>query len=302
MSRIIKMGIAAGKICLEDAQCPMPDAIITGTGFGCIEDTEKFLTTMIRNNEELLTPTSFIQSTHNTVSAQIALLLKCHNYNFTYVHRGASFESAMLDARVRMDDGLSKTVLLGGLDELTNHSFRIMERMGHWKRKPVNNISLLSDTTRGTIAGEGASFFLLASEPGVLNYGKISGLDIFTKPSDASEVRKRIEAFIEKCGLTADSLDLVVTGRNGDPAQDKVYNELDASLFSKTPQAVFKHLCGEYMTASAFALWLSAMILKNQSVPGVCKWNERSAGKLQNILIVNHYRNYNYSLILLKSV
>ena len=53
----------------------MPDAIITGTGLGCLEDTEKFLTAMVTNKEEFLTPTSFIQSTHNTVSAQIALLL-----------------------------------------------------------------------------------------------------------------------------------------------------------------------------------------------------------------------------------
>ncbi|MDP4282756.1 MAG: 3-oxoacyl-ACP synthase, partial [Bacteroidota bacterium] len=95
MSRIIKMGVTASKICLSDAALNMPDAIITGTGLGCIEDTEKFLSTMIRNKEEFLTPTSFIQSTHNTVGAQIALILKCHNYNFTYVHRGLSFESGL---------------------------------------------------------------------------------------------------------------------------------------------------------------------------------------------------------------
>jgi len=52
MSRIIKMGVAASKICLQDAHCTMPDAIITATGLGCIEDTEKFLTSMILNKEE----------------------------------------------------------------------------------------------------------------------------------------------------------------------------------------------------------------------------------------------------------
>ncbi len=47
----------------------MPGAIITGTALGCLEDTVTFLTRMIELNEELLPPTAFIQSTHNTVAA-----------------------------------------------------------------------------------------------------------------------------------------------------------------------------------------------------------------------------------------
>ena len=104
MGRIIKMGVTAAQICLKDAGVEMPDAIITGTGLGCIEDTEKFLTAIIENKEQFLTPTSFIQSTHNTVGGQIALLLKCNNYNFTYVHRGFSFETCVLDALMLLKD------------------------------------------------------------------------------------------------------------------------------------------------------------------------------------------------------
>ena len=42
MSRIVKMGVCAAKMCLQDSGIEMPDAIITGTGLGCIEDTERF--------------------------------------------------------------------------------------------------------------------------------------------------------------------------------------------------------------------------------------------------------------------
>ena len=85
MSHLIKMGVAAAKECLERGNTQMPGAIITGTAYGCLEDTVSFLTRMIELNEELLPPTAFIQSTHNTVSAQIALMLACHNYNNTFV-------------------------------------------------------------------------------------------------------------------------------------------------------------------------------------------------------------------------
>ncbi len=98
MSRIIKMGTAAAVKCLQQANIEMPGGIITGTAYGCLQDTEIFLQRMIDYKEELLTPTAFIQSTHNTVGAQIALLLQCHNYNNTFVQSGFSFEDALLDA------------------------------------------------------------------------------------------------------------------------------------------------------------------------------------------------------------
>jgi 3-oxoacyl-(acyl-carrier-protein) synthase len=301
MSRIIKMGVAAGKICLADAGCTMPDAIITGTGLGCIEDTEKFLTNMILNNEEFLTPTSFIQSTHNTVSAQIALLLKCHNYNFTYVHRGFSFESALLDSFIRINSGESESVLLGGMDEMTPNTFAILQRLGHYKRKPVKNLDLLNDHSSGAIAGEGAAFFLFTATPGTKNYAKIDALDTFYKPGKDT-IPAHITAFLERSGKSIDEIDLIILGINGDPANDKVYSGLRNHLFKKKQQAWFKHLCGEYMTSSSFGLWLAAMIVKNGRVPDVVRLEGKTPGKPRNIIIYNHYRNLDHSLMLVSSV
>ncbi|MCX6250629.1 MAG: beta-ketoacyl synthase N-terminal-like domain-containing protein [Bacteroidetes bacterium] len=302
MSRIIKMGIAASKICLQDAAVEMPDAIITGTGLGCIEDTEKFLSNMIRNNEEFLTPTPFIQSTHNTVGAQIALLLKCHNYNFTYVNRGISFESALTDAMIRLKLGDSRNVLVGGMDELTANSFTIMERLGHWKRKPVNNLDLFSDTTRGSIAGEGAAFFLLSQEKNIHSYAWLHGLDTFYKPQDNGEIEARITSFLQQAGTPIKELDLVILGLNGDPVQDKPYHDLSSGLLKNIQKGFFKHLCGEYLTATAFALWLSCRIMKEQHIPEVVSSQGSSQKPVKNILVYNHYRNIDHSLMLISKV
>ena len=77
MSRIIKMGVASAMCTLKEASIEKPDAIITGTAYGCLEDTGIFLSKMITNKEQALNPTPFIQSTHNTIGSQIALLLQC---------------------------------------------------------------------------------------------------------------------------------------------------------------------------------------------------------------------------------
>jgi len=135
MSHIIKMGIVAAKISLQQAELENVDAIITGTGLGCFEDTDKFLKTIIENNEQLLTPTSFIQSTHNTVAGQIALLIKCHNYNFTYTQQGLSFESALIDADMFLNENKNSNVLVGGLDEAIQPYYDLLVKAGHIKKQ-----------------------------------------------------------------------------------------------------------------------------------------------------------------------
>lgn len=150
MSRIVKMGVSVGMACVEQVGAAQIDAIITATGFGCLDDSEKFLHTLIENDESLLNPTPFIQSTFNTVGGQIGLLCKNHCYNMTYTHRGRSFESALLDAILLIQSGEAHCVLLGGFDNNTPSQLKIMERMGLW---------------RYATAGEGAYFFVLSDKP-----------------------------------------------------------------------------------------------------------------------------------------
>ncbi len=298
MSRIIKMGIYAAKTSLDDANIDIPDAIITGTGIGCIEDTEKFLFSMITNNEQLLPPTPFIQSTHNTISAQIALMLKCHNYNNTYVHRGISFESALLDSMMLLKENSANNVLTGGADEITHNSFLITKRLGRWKNKAINNLKLLDHKTRGSIAGEGAAFFVLSKEKNAQNYAEISSVSTFYKPDNYKTVEDNITNFLKNAEIKINNIDLIILGLNGDTKDDDIYYKLKKDYFKNNTIAYYKHLCGEYHTSTSFVLWLSAKILKNQFVPEIIKLNKQPDKPVKNILIYNHYKNIDHSLIL----
>lgn len=144
MSRIIKMGVTAATKCLQNAGVSQPDAIVTGTAYGCLEDTGLFLTKMVEYNEELLTPTAFIQSTHNTIGGQIGLMLQCHNYNNAFVHRGFSFESALQDAIMLLQENEAQNVLVGAIDEITNTSHTILSRLGLYKQGNICNSNLFA--------------------------------------------------------------------------------------------------------------------------------------------------------------
>lgn len=293
MSRIIKMGVAAAKDCLQKAGWQMPDAIITGTAYGCLADTELFLSKMVENKEELLTPTAFIQSTHNTVGAQIALLLKCHNYNNTFVHRGFSFESALLDAITMIRENEIGTALVGGIDEMTATSHNILSRFGLYRNENASSQTLLTTPGKGTMAGEGGLFFALSAEASGNDYAKLDDMATFYKPENIAD---HITGFLERNNTSIKDIDLVITGENGDATNDRIYTALQGSLLNQTQSIPFKHLCGEYPTATSFAVWLAVHILQQGKTPGLPE-----AAAPRRVLIYNHYQHIHHSIYLLSA-
>ncbi|AHF15900.1 beta-ketoacyl synthase chain length factor [Niabella soli] len=293
MSRIIKMGASAAMECLQAAQEKNPDAIVTGTAYGCLADTDQFLTRMVEFKEELLSPTAFIQSTHNTVGAQIALQLKCHNYNNTYVHRGNSFEAALLDAVSLINEGDAEKVLIGGVDEIIEHSHAILRRFDLYKTDGASEM-LIGSGTRGTIAGEGAAFFLLDKNKPVNAMAKLDAMQTFYKPT--GEITDLIESFMAGQGISVNDIDLVITGDNGDNRYSRHYNHINRLLFENKPAITYKQYCGEYPTSSAFALWLASNIISTGKVP-----ENTAMVAPRKILIYNNYK-LNYPSLYLLSV
>lgn len=128
MSKILKRTVCTAITALNESDIKQPDAIITGTGMGCMENSEKFLIDLSRFGEQCLKPTLFMQSTHNTISSLIAIILKCHGYNNTYSHKGISFESSLFDAWIQIKSGMIRNALVGAHDEVTPFMDLVMER------------------------------------------------------------------------------------------------------------------------------------------------------------------------------
>ncbi len=294
MSRIIRMGVTTANACLKEAALQQPDAIITGTAYGCLEDTGLFLGRMAELHEEMLSPTSFIQSTHNTVAGQIALLNHCHNYNNTFVHRGFSFESALMDASLLLAENIEYKILVGGVDELTDHSFNILSRFGLYKSAVDEDI--FDSISRGTIAGEGAAFFVLAAQSSPSDQAVLESFSTLYKPSGSGEVRRFLEEFLNAQHLTAEDIDLVITGKNGDSKNDEWFADTP-QIFNKSLCINYKNLCGEYPTSSSFALWYAINIAK-RGIMNTVGENNSANRKLKNILIWNHYLGIHHSLFL----
>ena len=129
MSEILRTAVTCSMDCLKQAGIEQPDAIIVGTGLGCLHETEKFLENFISNEEGLISPTAFIQSTHNTVGGQLSILLGNHNYNMTHTQNALSFEHALQDAALCIDEG-NEHILVGGADEHIQLLNDVVDKLG----------------------------------------------------------------------------------------------------------------------------------------------------------------------------
>lgn len=273
MSKAVRMGVVASKIAMQQAGMEKPDAISVGTAYGCMQDTERFLSKMIEQEEQMLTPTAFIQSTHNTVSGQIALLSKCNAHNLTYVHRGHSFEHAIIDAQLKLSEVVNASVLVGGIDELTDNSIKAIHQAGV-----------------DTILGEGAVFLSVTGKPRSDKYLKVKALEVFTA-DDINTVREETEQFIQRNKL--ESIDLAMLGVSTDGKYAPVYDVLKNEVLTQVTYAQFKHLCGEYPVASSFALGLLFESIEKGQLPDSCYLNKGE--RMKNIILVNNFCDH-YSI------
>jgi hypothetical protein len=73
---------------------------------------------------------------------------------------------------------------------------------------------------------------------------------------------------------------------------------MDSFLAKNTGCAAYKPLCGEYYTSSAFALWLASVIISRQTVPDSVSLSPVSGNRIKNILLYNHLRNVEHSMML----
>jgi len=300
MSRLVKMGLTASKVCLANATLEMPEAVITATGWGCLEDTFKFLDDIASKDNITPSPATFIQSTHNTPGGQIALFLQCQGYNNVFVNGNKSFEYALIDSVLLLKEG-GNNILVGGLDEISDKDLELKRRAEYWKPNGISNTDMLKHKSKGSIPGEGSTFFLLSSEK--LNCSScISDVSIFHCPDIEKGLNLKIENFLKTQNLGLSDIDIVLSGKNGDINIDEAYNSIENLDFKNADFIYYKQLCGEYDTSSAYALWLADKIIANQKIPNFTQGkNPDNRRNIDHILIYNYCSRDKHAIILVSN-
>ena len=231
MGKILKRALVTAQKVMHDSGVQQPDAVITGTGLGCIENTELFLDQLCREGEEMLKPTYFMQSTHNTISSLISIHDHLHGYNTTYSHKSVSFDSAFLDAFTQLLLGDIQTALVTGNDEMTPTYFSILQRAGY------------------------------VGQPGQVAAGETSvAMMLTTDPADALCEIEEVSMSVRGVQQPFAPADLLMLGTNGVPQNDQLYREV-AQQMPGVETFEYKRLFGESYTVSGLGIYAAAHLL-----------------------------------------
>ena len=293
MGKAVRLGMGVAMPFLNEEE--HFDGIIIGTANGGMEDCIKFLNQIMEYDEDTLTPTNFVQSTTNAIAAQLAFFFKNKGYNATHVHRGLAFEMALLDVQMLLNENPQNKYLIGGVEEISTYNFNI-DFLAKWFREiEIDNFDLYNDKFEGTIAGEGASMYSVSLNSND-SLAKCVATDTL-HTEDISEVQSFFESFIKRNNLNIDSIDVLISGENGDTRFEDFYNLIESNLRDETIISRFKHLIGEFQTATSIALFLGIQIIKNNKVPDLTIKKNGESGNINNILIYNNYQGLQHSLI-----
>ena len=235
MSSAVKMAVATALECVNNSGLN-PEAIIVGSAHGCPYNTKRFLQSIHTRKGKLLSPTPFMLSTHNSIAGQISLLTKNHGYNITHTQNSLSFEHALIDAQVLMQEGV-KEILVGSSDELETDIYD--------HNLKLNNPSL--------VPGEGASFFLLKKQEKASP--KIKDVAAITFVED---LKLAIEQFLQKHQLNVSDIKTAVYSSSNETNKLKIQRLFSNSLLYDLHQ--YAH---SYLTSSSFGLHIAYSQLKN---------------------------------------
>ena len=272
LGKILKRAMLTSKQVIEATGIQTPEAIITGTGFGCMENTELFLNAMVNEGEEFLKPTSFMQSTHNTISSLIAIDTGSHGYNSTYTQKSISFDLALLDAFIQLKGGLIKNALVGAHDEVT----------------PTFNILIQRIKNQNIFCSEASVSMMLASQKS----NQVS--DFMCKIENIENIYRPDLHELQVIAAQYSDIDAIMVN-------SEQTAEISRRLFPDKKLLKFTHIFGQSFSVSGLGVYAAAMCLKQNRIPThlFIKPNQQEMKCVRNILFYNQYENKNHIFILL---
>ena len=303
MGKMLKRAIATSTTCLQESGTEHPDAIVTGTGLGCVQHSEAVLKELCFNGDDSVKPTNFMQSTHNTISSVIGIRSGSHGYNCTYSQEGLSFENALADAVTQMRNKRISNALVNSFDEMTPNYYTILEKSGYLGAPgecPSGEAAVSVFLDKAGIRNGACVQNAACQEAPEEGLCTLKGIKLRWCQGDGAEKRlkEELDGLLSEAGVSLKDINLVMTGVNGGEDNDTVYQRLCPALFGDIPTGGYKHIFGECLSASALGFYAAAACLRDGAIPGcICPGLEGI--RPRNIVLFNHFDGKDFSLALL---
>ena len=119
--------------------------------------------------------------------------------------------------------------------------------------------------------------------------------------TDKQLVEKQLELFLLKNLAKGETIDLFLSGENGDSRTLPFYTICESLLADDTSIVRYKHITGDYATVSALGLWYACQFIKSQQVPVQMFKKKTAKPPYRNILLYNNFKGLQHSFILVSN-
>lgn len=255
-------------------------AVCVGTGLGELGNTYAFLENMIRNNEQQPKPAAFINSVHNAIAGQLAILLGCKGENHTFLNESCSFESALWQGIHLIRRGRAQHVLVCGVDELNGYMIGAERGLGIIRSTdaPISPLAVDDQAESGTLPGEGAAAFVLAAEEAADR--RHPTIATWSRPIPHKlAMENPFPSILESIGQTEngiEDIDFVIFNADGDATHDAHYtlarHAIDTHRGRPVAFGVFKHRIGDFHASSAIGAELGVEIIRSGASTDAVRW------------------------------
>src|SRR3989338_3927769 len=189
LDRTTKLALCAAKLCLDDANFQVTEentddvGVVLGSTMGSVWSISEFDKEAIRNGPRAVNPALFSNTVINSPASQISIRFNIKGFNSTISSGFTSSLDALEYAGNFILMGRASTVLVGGVEELCEQTFKGFYKLEFLSASKNGGQELSAPFDRrrnGAVLGEGAAILLLerwdhAAKRGAHIYGVVEG-------------------------------------------------------------------------------------------------------------------------------
>ncbi len=272
-------------------------AVSVGTAWAEEGDEIIFLENLIKFGEKGAKPAFFVNSVKNALASQLALTFGFQGENQTFAHDALSFESALWQGARILRAGRARHAVVCGVEALVEFQEIHGHLLGWYGTDPAPLAPLSAEKRaagQGTLPGEGAAAFVLTA-PGAeaaplarLVVVRARGSLQRAPALSTSDELALVEQALRDANTRLGSVGLLLVGANGDPAFDEIYAQVARRLRARAEGlavGVYRHLTGDFATASALGFELAVRAVAGRAVPSEVRIVEGAPGSIQRVLL-----------------
>lgn len=283
MSPASRMAVCTARMAVDAAGLEKADlegrdsAVCVGTAFGSTTYTSALLEQVRQQGPPSISPLLFMETVANAHAGQEALAFGATGANITVSQRESSALLALARGAYLLQAGRSNFVLAGSVDEVSPVLHWMLDRCGALARPSASEdleLARVFDLDRnGFILAEGGTTFLLerASQARARGAQCLAEVRAWARANDPSapvagwgsghaELSRRLVRRLNQLDVTPDSIDLVVSGANGNRRGDLLEARVLHDAFGGsippvvTPKAVTGEYGGGFLASALLAL------------------------------------------------